>query len=234
MAEDHLDLVSSIAHRYRGYGLPYDDLVQEGTLGLLAAVRNYNTKRGVPFRAYAARWIRQAICRGVSIRCRIIRIPLDVLQIRRRLHQVRAQLEQESAASGRSPTVEECARVMGVTPEVLRTTLRRVPEFTSLDAPRGGKGMPLVRLPPDTRPCPFASAASRERGRLLRSAIAELPGRLGRVMRRRYGIRGHEAATLAQIGAELGVSRERARQLHNRGIMLLRQNARLRAGCGRD
>ena len=226
--------MSSIARRYRGYGLPYDDLVQEGTLGLLAAVRNYDPKRRVPFRAYAPSWIRQAICRGVSIRCRIIRIPLDVLQTRRRLDHVRAQLEQEAETCGRPPTVEECARVMGVTPDVLRTTLRRVPEFTSLDAPRGAKGLPLVPLLPDTGSCPFASVASRERGRLLHSAIADLPGRLGRVMRRRYGISGNPPSTLAEIGAELGVSRERARQLHNRGINLLRQNTRLRAGCGRD
>lgn len=228
--EDHLELVASIARRYRRYGVPYEDLVQEGALGLLAAVRNFDPERGVPFRAYATRWIRQAICRGLSIRRRVIRIPQEVLQIRRRLHHVRAELEQQAEEG--SPTIEDCARVMGVTPEVLRTTMRRVPEVTSLDAANGPDGVACFSSLRDNRPCPLASAVSRERSRLLRAAIADLPGRLGRVMRRRYGISGHPA-TLAEIGAELGVSRERVRQLHNRGIALLRQNARLRAGCGR-
>lgn len=231
MVEGNLALVVRIATRYQRFGLPLEDLIQEGNLGLLAAIRQFDPERGVPFPAYATGWIRQAICRAISIKSRTIRIPLDVLALRRRATGVLDDLEQEahnqSCRSGRyeAPSVEDCARALGVSTGRLQTTIKRVPEVESLDAPSGPEGEPLLSSVADLeQPNPLECAWTAERRALLLAAISELPHRLRHVIQRHYGLLGGGPARFTAIGRELHLSRERVRQLHNQGLALLRHD----------
>lgn len=234
MVEGNLALVVRIAKQYERFGLPLDDLIQEGNLGLLAAVRQFDPERGIPFSTYATGWIRQAICRGISTKSRTIRIPLEVLGLRRRAASVLSDLEQEahnqSCRSGHyeAPTVEDCARELGVSADRMRITMRRVPDVDSLDAPAGPRGRPLlssVAVSGQRDPLECASAAEQRSN--LQAAISELPHRLRQVMERHYGLRGDGPASFTAIGRELHLSGERVRQLHNRGLAVLRHDPRI-------
>ena len=234
MVEGNLALVVRIARPYERFGLPLEDLIQEGNLGLLAATRQFDPERGVPFPAYATGWIRQAICRAISIKSRTIRIPLDVLGLRRRATSMLADLEQEAhnqcCRSGHyeAPTVEDCARALGVSTDRLQTTIRRVPEVESLDAPAGPEGEPLLSSVADPeQPNPLECAWTAEQRLLLRTAISELPHRLRHVIQRHYGLLGGGSASFTAIGRELNLSRERVRQLHNQGLASLLHDPRM-------
>ena len=234
MVEGNLALVVRIAKHYERCGFPLDDLIQEGNLGLLAAVRQFDPERGVPFSTYATGWIRQAICRWISIKSRTIRIPLEVLGLRRRAASVLSDLEQEahnqSCRSGhyQAPTVEDCARELGVSTERVRITIRRVPDVDSLDAPAGPRGRPLLSSVADSlQPDPLDCASAAEHRSFLNTAISELPQRLRHVMERHYGLPGDGPASFTAIGRELHLSRERVRQLHNQGLALLRHDPRM-------
>lgn len=238
VVEGHLDLVVNVARHYEGLGLPLEDLIQEGNLGLLAAVRKFDPERGVPFSRYAVGWIRQAICRAISIKSRTIRIPLDVLGLRRRAASVLCELEQEahndSLSSGRyrTPTVEDCARRIGVSTGCLRTTIRRLPDVESFDAPAAPGGPPLVSCLADGEDrSPADCAAADERRSHLDAALGGLPARLQLVIRRHYGLDGNGTASFTEIGRELHLCRERVRQLHTEALARLRRDPQVRASA---
>lgn len=238
MVEGNLPLVVCIARAYRRFGLPMEDLIQEGNLGLLAAVRKFDPAIGVAFSTYAAGWIRQAICRAISIKSRTIRIPLEVLGLRRRAASVLSELEQEAhnqhCRSGHyeAPKLEDCAHELGISTDRLRTTIRRVPNVVSLDAPAFPGGEPVGSSVADSaKRDPLECASADEQRSLLHAAVSALPHRLRRVMRRHYGLSGERPASFSEIGRELHVSRERIRQLHNQGLALLRNAPRLRASA---
>lgn len=239
LIEGHLGLVVAIAREYRRYGLPFEDLIQEGNLGLIAAVRKFDPELGVTFPCYATGWIRQAICRGISVKRRTIRIPDDVLRLRRRFNDVFAELDQQAhdragpSRPYRPPAVEDCARVMGVTPERLEVTIRRVPDVSSLDAlVDGAERSHIEALACPEQQCPMTRAAAEERARLVREALLGLPARLRHVLRRRYGLEGDDPASLSDISRELGLSRERIRQLHNQAVARLRSDLAARLARG--
>ena len=234
MVEGTLALVVRIAKHYERFGFPLDDLIQEGNLGLLAAVRQFDPERGVPFATYATGWIRQAVCRAISIKSRTIRIPLDVLGLRRQANSVLSDLEPEAhnqcCRSGRyqAPTVEDCAHELGVSTERVRITIRRVPDVDSLDAPAGPQGRPLLSSVADSEhPDPLERASAAEQRSLLHTAIDRLPQHLRHVMQRHYGLLGGGPASFTAIGRELHLSGERVRQLHNQGLALLRHDPRI-------
>ena len=234
MVEGSLALVVRIAKHYERFGFPLEDLIQEGNLGLLAAVRQFDSERGIPFANYATGWIRQAICRAISIKSRTIRIPLEVLGLRRRAARVLSDLEQEahnrSCRSGHyeAPTVEDCAHELGVSTDRVRTTIRRVPDVDSLDAPAGARGRPLLSSVADSEhPDPLDCASAAEQRSLLHAAISRLPQRLRHVMERHYGFHGDGPASFTAIGRELHLSGERVRQLHKQGLALLRHDPRM-------
>ena len=238
IVEGHLDLVVRLARQYQGLGLPLDDLIQEGNLGLLAAVQGFDPDRGVPFPAYATGWIRQAICRAVSIKSRTIRIPLEALGLRRRAASVLSDLEQEAhngaLRSGRyrAPTIEDCARKLGVSTEHLAATIRRLPDVESFDAPVATEGRPLVACLADAAgESPEDRAAGEERRSRLEASLRMLPDRARLVVQRHYGLDGHGAASFTEIGRELQLSRERVRQLHNDAVARLRRDLPLRASA---
>jgi len=241
LIEGNLRLVVSIARRYQGMGLPLADLIQEGNLGLMAAARRFDPARTRRFSRYAAGWIREAICRALSQKTRTIRIPLDQLALRRRAASVEANVEQryrnDECRTGwhRPHTTDDDAHEIGVDPEVLRATIRLVPDVESLDAPATPGGLPMWnRLEDPASPGPCDAAARSEERRQVREAVSHLPPRLRHIMSRRYGLAGSGEASLVDIGHELHISAERVRQLQRRAMAMVSRELRARQRCSRQ
>ncbi len=234
MIEGNLRLVISIAKQSRGKGLPLGDLIQEGNIGLMQAVRKFEPERNLKFSTYATWWIRQAIWRALSQKSRTIKVPINKLDLHRKAAKVRAELEQrfrnDPTRRGRrqSPTTEDVAAEIGVKPEVLRDTLRSVPQIDSLDAPLVPNGTPRIALTPDPKQMnPIEDVTDAEQRRHVRDAISALPDRLQRVVTRRFGIGGETEANLEDIGRELHLTRERVRQLESEALRMLQDNPTL-------
>ena len=235
MIQGNLRLVISIAKQSRGKGLPLGDLIQEGNIGLMQAVRKFEPERNLKFSTYATWWIRQAIWRALSQKSRTIKVPINKLDLHRKAAKVRAELEQryrdDPTRKGRDqfPTVEDVAKEIGVETHKLRDTLRSVPHIDSLDAPLIPDGAPRVQLTPDPKQSdPIDGVSENEQQRHVRDAISELPYRLQHVLKRRFGIQGDGGANLEEIGRELRLTRERVRQLESEALRKLRQDPRLR------
>lgn len=228
MIEGSLGLVVAIAREYEHLGLPLEDLIQEGNLGLIAAVDKFDPERNLRLSTYAVTWIREAICRALSQKSRTIRIPLDKLAIRRRAAKVHDEIEQrygnEACCGGsrRAHTLEDDAGELGVDAEVLRTTIRLVPDIDPLEDRPSGRPSLLASLPDPQSPNPADRAAAAEQQQRVRDAVSELPPRLQWIVRRRYGLSGGEEAGLAKVGREVRLSAERVRQLQRRALRLLR------------
>lgn len=235
LIEGNLRLVVSIARRYQGMGLPLADLIQEGNLGLMAAARRFDPARTRRFSRYAAGWIREAICRALSQKTRTIRIPLDQLALRRRAASVEANVEQryrnEECRTGwhRPHTTDDDAHEIGVDPEVLRATIRLVPDVESLDAPATPGGRPMRnRIADPASPDPCDAAARSEERQQVREAVSHLPPRLRHIMSRRFGLAGAGEASLVDIGRELHISAERVRQLQRSAMAMVSRELRSR------
>ncbi len=231
MIEGNLRLVISIAKQYRHLGLPLGDLIQEGNIGLMQAVRKFEPERNLKFSTYATWWIRQAIWRALSQKSRTIKVPINKLDLHRKAAKVYTELEQRYQndpsrhGNRRNPTTEEVAEEIGVEPEKLHDTLRSVPQIDSLDAPVVPDGTLRVALTPDPKQLnPIEDVVEAEQQRHVREAIAQLPERLQHVLRRRFGMIGGTEANLEEIGRELHITRERVRQLENEALGMLRRD----------
>ncbi len=230
MIEGNLRLVISIAKQYRHLGLPLGDLIQEGNIGLMQAVRKFEPERNLKFSTYATWWIRQAIWRALSQKSRTIKVPINKLDLHRKAAKVYAELEQRFQndpsrhGSRRTPTTEEVAAEIGVEPERLHDTLRSVPQIDSLDAPVVPDGTLRVALTPDPKQMhPIDDVSEAEQHRHVREGIAQLPDRLQHVLRRRFGMVDGSEANLEEIGRELRITRERVRQLEREALDMLRR-----------
>lgn len=239
LLEGHLWLVIAIARCYWGLSrhlsITLGDLVQEGNLGLMTAVRRFDPKRKTRFATYAAPWVRYMICRSISEQARLIRIPLEVLDLRREAERVRSELEQEfrnetcSDGKPHEHRLEDDARALGVSPQVLEKTILSVPEVVSLDEPETVEDEEprSARVPDLGASNPREAAAEAEQCDRLQERLSELPERLAHIVRRRYGIDGTPEASLGEVGRELGLSAERVRQLQARALAVLRDNPHL-------
>lgn len=245
LLEGHLWLVVAIARHYgslsRYLSITVGDLVQEGNIGLMTAVRRFKPKRKGRFATYAAPWIQHAICRSISEQARLIRIPLEVLSLRRRAAQVQSELEQEcrneTCHDGKSHEhrLADDARALGVRPEVLEATLLSVPHVVSLDeAETEEDGEPRSASVEDARARnPAEVAAEAERRDRVRERLSELPARSAYILSRRYGIGGNPEAGLAELGREFDLSAERVRQLQEQALEILRRNPHLLRAAAR-
>ena len=234
----HLRLVVSVARRYERLHLPLGDLIQEGNVGLLEAVRNYDPKRHGRFARHAANCIRKEICRALS-EARTIHIPREKLARRRQLARVSGDLEQRAGneAGDARPRpkhrLDDDAKEIGVDPEELREVLLLVPEVDSLDAPNGPDGKVLADRLPDSRCAdPREAAEDSERRRRLRAALAGLPARYRRLVERRYGLDGGGEARLADLAEEFEISVPRVHQLLAKAVKHLRADPRFRPSTG--
>jgi RNA polymerase primary sigma factor len=215
-------LVVSIAKKYRGYGLPFLDLIQAGNLGLIKAVDKFDYRRGNKFGTFATWWIRQSVTRTLSQQGRTIRIPVHMSDRIRRLYKRAQRMEQDWR---RRPTPEEIAEEMGLSPSEVRWLLKVSQRPLSLDRPVGKEeeASELGKFIEDeSAPSPVQSAEQHLLREDLEEMLTALTPREVHVLRLRFGLQGDRSYTLEEVGEKLGVTRERVRQIERKALRKLR------------
>jgi RNA polymerase primary sigma factor len=223
LIECNLRLVMSITRNYTKAGVPLLDLIQEGNLGLIRAVEKFDYRMGYKLSTYATWWIRQAVTRALSDQGRTIRLPVHVAEQVRRAQRARRHLAQKL---NRDPSIDEIAQEAGFPPERVRDLFDLVEDPVSLETPVGdGESMVADLIEDERSESPDAATADHARSADLAAAVDRLNPRMRHVVMRRFGLDGRPPQTLEEVGNDLGITRERVRQLETRALKELRNTA---------
>lgn len=225
MINSNLRLVVSQARRYQGHGLPLEDLVQEGMLGLIRAVEKFDWRKGFKFSTYGTLWIRQAIQRGLQNSGRTIRVPVHVAQRQVKVRKVEGEL---ALKLGREPSDEEVATVAELPVEQVAEVRELSSGITSLDQPVTDDGeMALGDLLRSDEPGPQEQVADNWRDTQVAEVLNRLPEMEANVIRLRFGLTGDEPRTVRQTGAQLGITPSQTTELEQRALNKLARTPEL-------
>lgn len=218
MINSNLRLVVSIAKNYRGLGVPFGDLIQEGNSGLIRAVEKFDWRRGFKFSTYATWWIRQAVQRSVANQAKTIRKPVHIVERQQKLWRLRSRLLVELE---REPTIDELVDGSGLPEQHVKDALGAAEANVSLNQLIGEDGTELGEVLPDREASdPFEDAADSLRRQAVQKALKALPERERRIVELRFGFEG-KPWTLEAIGKKTGLTRERVRQLEGQALARL-------------